>query len=105
MQFLLTQKKFSTESLNVGFFCSVKKRIDRTQARLDKLSNQELILEAAHALRIERERQKELKSQLEHQTEDIQRASTVSNKHLMFRSLTWTCEIKKCNITEHRPSQ
>lgn len=56
----------------------MKKRIDRTQARLDKLSNQELVLEAAHALRIERERQKELKSQLEHQTEDIQRASTVS---------------------------
>lgn len=58
----------------------VKKRIDRTQSRLDKLSNQELLLEAAHALRIERERQKELKTQLEHQTEDIQRATTVSIK-------------------------
>lgn len=60
--------------------CLVKKRIDRTQSRLDKLSNQELLLEAAHALRIERERQKELKTQLEHQTEDIQRATTVSIK-------------------------
>lgn len=80
--------------LNLFFFCwvkipeltifgvwhLVKKRIDRTQARLDKLSNQELLLEAAHALRIERERQKELKTQLDHQTQDIQRASTVSMK-------------------------
>lgn len=55
----------------------VKKRIYRTQSRLDKVSNQELLLEAAHALRIERERQKELQTQLEHQTQDIQRAQTV----------------------------
>lgn len=55
----------------------MKKRIDRTQSRLDKLSNQELLLEAAHALRIERERQKELETQLDHQMQDIQRATTV----------------------------
>ena len=55
----------------------VKKRIDRTQARLDKVSNQDLLLEAAHSLRIERERQKELETQLENQKQDIQRASTV----------------------------
>lgn len=55
----------------------MKKRIDRTQARLDKLSNQELLLEAGHALRIEKDRQKELESQLEHQMQDIQRANTV----------------------------
>lgn len=56
---------------------TVKKRIDRTQSRLDKLSNQELVLEAAHALRIERERLKELQTQLEQQMQDIQRATTV----------------------------
>lgn len=56
----------------------MKKRIDRTQSRLDRLSNQELLLEAGHALRIERDRQKELQTQLEHQMQDIQRASTVS---------------------------
>lgn len=55
----------------------VKKRIDRTQSRLDRLSNQELLLDAAHALRIERERQKELQIQLEQQMQDIQRAATV----------------------------
>lgn len=63
-------------SLMFSFF-AVKKRIDRTQARLDKLSNQELLLEAGHALRIEKDRQKELESQLEHQMQDIQRANTV----------------------------
>lgn len=58
---------------------AVKKRIDRTQTRLDKLSNQELLLEAGHALRIEKDRQKELESQLEQQMQDIQRANTVGN--------------------------
>lgn len=56
---------------------AVKKRIERTQARLDKLSNQELLLEAGHALRIEKDRQKELESQLEQQMQGIQRANTV----------------------------
>lgn len=56
---------------------AVKKRIERTQARLDKLSNQELLLEAGHALRIEKDRQKELEVQLEQQMQDIQRANTV----------------------------
>lgn len=55
----------------------MKKRIDRTQSRLDRLSNQELLLDTAHALRIERERQKELQTQLEQQKQDIQRAATV----------------------------
>lgn len=58
---------------------AVKKRIDRTQARLDKLSNQELLLEAGRALRIEKDRQKELESQLEQQTQAIQRATTVND--------------------------
>lgn len=55
----------------------VKKRIDRTQSRLDKVPNQELLLEAAHALRVEKDRQKELESQLEQQMQDIQRCETV----------------------------
>lgn len=55
----------------------VKKRIDRTQSRLDKVPNQELLLEAAHALRVEKDRQKELESQLEQQMQDIQRSETV----------------------------
>lgn len=64
--------------LFISIFCIlVKKRIDRTQSRLDRLSNQELLLDAAHALRIERERQKELQTQLEQQMQDIQRANTV----------------------------
>lgn len=80
----------------------VKKRIDRTQARLDKVSNQELLLEAAHSLRIERERQKELETQLENQKQDIQRASTVdwvkmrSNElsNLSFGDFRWTRDIR-----------
>lgn len=69
------------------FLFIVKKRIDRTQSRLDKLSNQELVLEAAHALRIERERLKELQSQLENQMQDIQRATTVIFILLLLFSL------------------
>lgn len=83
---------------------AVKKRIDRTQSRLDKLSNQELLLDAAHALRIERERQKELQTQLEHQMQDIQRANTVNSRKNNFFSLfaspmmfffRWVCRV--CN--------
>lgn len=79
------QEKYLNDIFCSFILCVVKKRIDRTQSRLDKLSNQELLLEAAHALRIERERQKELKTQLEHQTQDIQRASTVSSPLILAR--------------------
>lgn len=75
-------------------FFLVKKRIDRTQSRLDKLSNQELLLDAAHALRIERERQKELQTQLEHQMQDIQRATTVKktkNPLLLYFTIFFSC--------------
>ncbi|XP_031617272.1 intraflagellar transport protein 81 homolog isoform X2 [Contarinia nasturtii] len=78
---------------------NVKKRIDRTQSRLDKLSNQELVLESAHALRIERERQKELKTQLEHQTQDIQRASTI---HMRLQN---EMKIARTNSMELSPQQ
>lgn len=56
----------------------VKKRLERTQSRLDKIPQQELLLEAAHALRVERDRQKELQSQLEDQRQCVQKASTVN---------------------------
>lgn len=61
----------------VHFKTVVKKRIDRTQSRLDKVTNQELLLEAAHALRIVKDRQKELEGQLEQQIKDIHRCETV----------------------------
>lgn len=103
------QTKYLTLYLFIFFFGSyfvrftVKKRIDRTQSRLDKLSNQELLLEAAHALRIERERQKELQTQLVHQTQDIQRASTVSvnqKKKTEFRIGVWHECAKRSNKTK-----
>lgn len=75
LHFYLNTNRFHVFCL--FYFSPVKKRIDRTQSRLDKLSNQELLLESAHALRIEKERQKELESQLEQQTQAIQRANTV----------------------------
>lgn len=64
----------------IGFLISyaVKKRLERTQSRLDKIPQQELLLEAAHALRIERDRQKELRSQLEDQRQSVQKASIVN---------------------------
>lgn len=55
----------------------VKKRIELTQGRLDKIPHQELLLEVAHALRIERDRQKELQGQLDDQKQGLQRASLV----------------------------
>lgn len=73
---------------------AVKKRIDRTQSRLDKLSNQELLLEAGHALRIEKDRQKELESQLEHQMQDIQRANTVIQRALGSSNKLMISEMK-----------
>lgn len=55
----------------------MKKRIERTQSRMDKIPQQELLLEAAHALRLERERQKELQSQLEDQKVGVSKAGLV----------------------------
>ncbi|XP_058813408.1 intraflagellar transport protein 81 homolog [Topomyia yanbarensis] len=59
---------------------NVKKRIERTQARLDKVPQQELLLEAANSLRIEKERQKELLSQIEEQKQGFNRASTMHDR-------------------------
>lgn len=55
-----------------NMFKSVKKRLERTQSRMDKIPQQELMLEAAQALRVERERKKELHAQLEDQQQSGQ---------------------------------
>lgn len=54
---------------------NVKKRIERTQARLDKVPQQELLLETANSLRIERERQKELQVQVDDQKQSLNKAN------------------------------
>ncbi|XP_035896883.1 intraflagellar transport protein 81 homolog isoform X2 [Anopheles stephensi] len=59
---------------------NVKKRIERTQARLDKVPQQELLLEAANSLRIEKERQKELLQQIDEQKQGLNRANMVHER-------------------------
>ncbi|KXJ81112.1 intraflagellar transport protein 81 homolog [Aedes albopictus] len=59
---------------------NVKKRIERTQTRLDKVPQQELLLEAANSLRIEKERQRELLSQIEEQKQGLTRASMIHDR-------------------------
>lgn len=59
---------------------NVKKRIERTQARLDKVPQQELFLEAAHNLRVEKERQKELQIQMDEQKQGLQRATQIQDR-------------------------
>lgn len=59
---------------------NVKKRIERTQGRLDKVPQQELLLEASHNLRIERERQKELQSQIDEQKLGLQRSNVAHER-------------------------
>lgn len=59
---------------------NVKKRIDRTQSRLEKVPQEDLLLEAAHNLRVERERQKELQSQIDEQKLGLQRANIVNER-------------------------
>lgn len=61
---------------------NVKKRIERTQARLDKVPQQELFLEAAHNLRVEKERQKELQTQMNEQKIGLQRATQIHDRLL-----------------------
>ncbi|XP_050081847.1 intraflagellar transport protein 81 homolog [Anopheles aquasalis] len=59
---------------------NVKKRIERTQGRLDKVPQQELLLEAANALRIEKERQKELLQQIDEQRQAMNRAALMQER-------------------------
>lgn len=53
---------------------NVKKRIEKTQSKLDKIPNQELFLEAAHGLRLEKDRNRELQTQSDEQKQGLQRA-------------------------------
>lgn len=59
---------------------NVKKRIERLQTRLDKIPQQELLLEAARSLRIEKDQQKELQTQIDEQKQGLQRASVLSER-------------------------
>ncbi|GAB0094862.1 Intraflagellar transport protein 81 [Sergentomyia squamirostris] len=59
---------------------NVRKRIERTQQRLDKVPQQELFLEAGRSLRIEKDRNKELESQLEEQKRTIERNNLLHSR-------------------------
>ncbi|CRK92406.1 CLUMA_CG005968, isoform A [Clunio marinus] len=59
---------------------NVKKRIERLQTRLDKVPQQELLLEAARSLRIEKDQQRELQTQIDEQKQELQRASVLSDR-------------------------
>lgn len=59
---------------------NVKKRIERLQTRLDKVPQQELLLEASKSLRIEKDQQKELQSQIDEQKLGLQKANVASER-------------------------
>lgn len=59
---------------------NVKKRIERLQTRLDKVPQQELLLEAAKSLRIEKDQQKELQNQTEEQKQGLQRSTVMGER-------------------------
>lgn len=59
---------------------NVRKRIDRLQVRLDKIPQQELLLEAAKSLRVEKDQQKELQTQIDEQKQGAQRAKVISER-------------------------
>lgn len=59
---------------------NVKKRIERTQVRLDKIPQQELLMEAAKSLRIEKDRHKELKAQIDEQRQGLQRFNILNER-------------------------
>lgn len=59
---------------------NVKKRLEKTQTRLDKIQQPELILEAAKSLRIEKDRHNELQMQIEEQKQGLQRANVFNER-------------------------
>lgn len=59
---------------------NVKKRIERLQARLDKVPQQELLLEAAKSFRVEKDQQKELQNQIDEQKTGLGRANVLSER-------------------------
>lgn len=75
-------RELRTDSVAIeGEIENVRKRIERLQTRLDKVPQHELLLEAAKALRIEKDQQKDLTTQIEEQKQQLQRAS-VTNERL-----------------------
>lgn len=54
--------------------------MEKIQVRLDKLPQQELLLEAANALRTEQDRQKDLQAQLDEQRAALNRSNNVNYK-------------------------
>lgn len=59
---------------------NVKKRIERLQTRLDKIPQHELLMESAKTLRVEKEKQKDLTTQIEEQKESLQRANIINER-------------------------
>ena len=59
---------------------NVKKRIERLQTRLDKVPQQELLLEAAKSFRVEKDQQKELQAQIDEQKVGSGRANVLGER-------------------------
>lgn len=59
---------------------NVRKRIERLQTRLDKVPQQELLLEAAKSLRVEKDQMRELKTQIDEQKQGAQRANVLGER-------------------------
>lgn len=59
---------------------NVKKRIERLQTRLDKVPQQELLLEAAKSFRVEKDQQKEMQNQIEEQKIALGRENVLSER-------------------------
>jgi intraflagellar transport protein 81 len=74
-------KELRSDSMAIeGEIDNVKKRIERLQTRLDKIPQHELLLESAKTLRIEKDKQKDLVTQLEEQKQALHRASVVNDR-------------------------
>lgn len=62
------------------FVFQVKKRLELTQTRLDKIPQHELLLETAKSLRIERDRKKELEAQLDEQQQIMHKEKNIHER-------------------------
>lgn len=68
---------------------NVKKRIERLQSRLDKVPQQELLLEASKSLRTEKDQQKELQAQIDEQKQGLQKANALNERlHKDYHSIS-----------------
>lgn len=74
-------RELKSDSIAIeGEIENVKKRIERLQTRLDKVPQQELLLEAARSLRVEKDQQKELQTQIDEQKQGAQRATVLGER-------------------------